>query len=177
VTQPASRPGRFFGILFMVPGLKLLWDFVSGILEVARAADWRLLDLLGFGVWLLMASVFLVPGWLLASFRRRVLIDRAQRTVLQINDFLVYRWSSTRSFDEFNTVRVYAPSRSSSKRARVSHHVELTCDRSKKALIVFIDDDYDRARAVGREVSTFTALRFRDDVEQGVDAESDEDAT
>ncbi len=70
----------------------------------------------GFGIWLLMAAIFLVPGWLLASFRRKVLVDRTQR-------------------------------------------------------------DHDRARAVGRDVATFTGLRFRDDVERGVDEDADASAS
>jgi hypothetical protein len=161
----------------MLPGLKMLWDFVNALIEVARAAAWRLTDVVGFGVWLLISLIVVVPGWLLASFRRRVLIDRAAGTVLQVNDFLVYRWSSTRPITDFKVVRLRVPRRGSSKRAGVSHHVELVTARGSDQVIVFMDDDYDLALAVGRDVTSYTHLPLRDDVKSGVEEESGEDVS
>ncbi len=171
--QPFPAAGRLFGLLFMLPGLKLLWDFVRALIEVGAASAWHWSDVFGFGFWLFFALVFLVPGWIIATLRRSVAIDRAQRSILQINDFLLYRWTSTRSLGEFQAVRLYFPRRTSSSSAKASYHVELTGAKGKN-VIVYLDRDEDAARAIAREVAASTALPLQDDLNHQDDTEDDE---
>jgi hypothetical protein len=168
--QPFPAAGRLFGLLFMLPGLKLLRDFVRALTEVAAASAWHWTDLFGFGLWLLFALVFLLPGWIIATLRRSVAIDRAQRSILQINDFLLYRWTSTRPLSEFQSVRLYFPRRTSSSSSKSSYHVELTGAKGKN-MIVYLDRDGDTARAIAREVAACTALPLRDDINHQDDSE------
>jgi hypothetical protein len=151
----------------MLPGFKLAWDLIQALIEVGRAGAWRLSDVFGFGIWLMVTLVCLVPGWIIATIRRKVVIDPGHGTVLQVNDFLVYRWSSSRTLREFESVRLFIPPRSSSTRprARVSHHVTLT-SAARKDLLVYIEEDEDDARAVAQEIAAFCALPFRDDVQE-----------
>jgi hypothetical protein len=171
--QPFPAAGPLFGLLFMLPGLKLLWDFVGALIEVGAASAWHWTDVFGFGLWLVFALVFLVPGWIIATLRRSVAIDRAQRLILQINDFLLYRWTSTRSLGEFQAVRLYFSRRTSSSSAKASHHVELAGAKGKN-VIVYLDRDEDAARAIAREVAAFTALPLQDDVNRQDDSEDDD---
>lgn len=168
VPQPLPAAGRLFGALFMLPGFKLAWDLVNAIVEVTRAGDWRLTDVLSFGVWLLVILVIVLPGWIIATLRRTVVIDPGHRTVVQTNDFILYRWRSARRLDEFHRVRLFIPPSPSSSRKRtgVSHHVELTA-RTGKPLIAFMDDSEDRARAVAHEIAAACGLAMRDDVAAG----------
>ena len=159
-------PARLFGIGFMLPGLKLGWDWVQALIEVGRASAWQLTDVLSFGVWLLLALVCLVPGWILATIRRHVAIDPGRRTAQQVNDFLVYRWSSSRSLDEFTAVRLYVPppASSTSRRTGVSHHVALVDRQARQQLLAYMDDSEDRARAVAQDIAATCALPFNDEV-------------
>ena len=162
----------------MLPGVKLLWDLVNAMIEVHRAAAWRLWDIPSMGLWLLFAMVFLLPGWILATMRRTVVIDPGHAVALQVNDFVIYRWSSSTPLSAFDSVRLFIPppSSSSSSRARVAHHVTLSGSDRKK-LIVYLEEDEDVARAVARDVAAFCALPLRDEVKHDTasEAESRED--
>jgi hypothetical protein len=174
VPQPFPIPARIFGALFMLPGLKLMRDVGAAMIEVNRAKAWALTDVLSFGLPLAFALVFLAPGWVIATLRRRVTFDRLDHHVRQVNDFLLYRWSSTRPLSEFTAVRLYIPRRSSSgDRVGTSVHVDLVGARPGKELIVYLDEDEQRARALGREIAALTSLPLRDDIDATRD-QSDE---
>jgi hypothetical protein len=178
VRQPFPNVARLFGVGFMLPGVKLAWDLIQALIEVGRAGAWRLADVFGFGIWLMVILVCLVPGWIIATIRRKVVIDPGHGTVLQVNDFLVYRWSSSRTLREFAGVRLFIPRSSSTRaRARVNHHVTLTA-AARKDLLVYMEEDEDDARAVAQEIAAFCALPFRDDVKDAVqpDDESTDEA-
>jgi hypothetical protein len=40
----------------MLPGFKLVWDWVLAVIEVHRASAWRRWDIPAMGVWLLFAQ-------------------------------------------------------------------------------------------------------------------------
>jgi hypothetical protein len=160
--QPFPFAGRIFGALFALPGFKLLWDFIAALIEVGRAGAWQITDILGFGVWLVFTLVFLLPGWAIATIRRRVVVDRTARELLQTNDFLVYRWTSRRSLNDFDGVRLFLPPRTSSSSTRASCHVEMHAGR--KSVILLLADDAEEARRVGREVAEYAVLPLRDEI-------------
>lgn len=175
--QPFPFAGRIFGLLFTIPGIKLGWDLVNALREIARANAWQLSDVFAVGIWLLFALVFLVPGWLIATIRRRVEIDRVGHAVQQVNDFGIYRWTSSRPLSDFKEVRLYVPKTSStSKRVGASVHVELTPTRGQSPVMVFMDDDEARARSIADDVTRATGLTLRNDlgrIEQDEEEETD----
>jgi hypothetical protein len=179
VPQPFPNVARLFGVGFMLPGFKLGWDWIQALIEVGRAGAWRLWDLVGFSVWLGVMLICLVPGWIIATIRRKVVIDPGRRTVLQVNDFLIYRWSSSRSLNEFNAVLLFVQKETSTKSRRtgVSHHVTFDVQPAgrKKELLVYMDDSEDRARAVAREIAAACGLPCNDEIANGVREEEEEE--
>ena len=157
----------------MLPGFKLAWDMIQALIEVARANAWRAWDLLSFPVWLSVVLVIVIPGWIIATLRRTVVIDPGQRQVLQINDFLVYRWSASRTLDDFVAVRLSDPPPSSNRRTIVTHRIELI-GRNGKHVLVQMEDDEDRARGAGTEVALVTGLSVQDEIGKRAD-DPDED--
>jgi hypothetical protein len=156
----------------MLPGLKLAWDMIQALVEVGRANAWRAWDLLSFPVWFSVILIIVVPGWILATLRRSVVIDPGQRLVRQVNDFVIYRWSSTRPLDDFVAVRLSDPPPSANRKAIVTHRVELI-GRNGQHLIVQMEDDEDRARGAGTEVSLVTGLPVRDEIGRRIDDQDD----
>lgn len=157
----------------MLPGFKLGWDMILALVEVGRANAWRAWDLLSFPVWLSVVLIIVVPGWIIATLRRTVVIDPGQRLVRQVNDFVIYRWSSSRSLDDFVAVRLSDPRPSANRRNIVTHRIELV-GRNGKHVIVQMEDDDERARGAGTEVALVTALPLHDEIGKRVE-DADED--
>jgi hypothetical protein len=172
--QPFPFVARIFGALFALPGLKLLRDFVSGLIDAGGAVSFGVGDVFGLILFLFFMLVFLVLGWVMATIRRRVTLDPSTRGVVQTNDFLVYRWTNRRSLDDFDSIRVFLPRRtSSSSSKRPMYHVDLNAER--KSVILLLTEDEDEARQVGRELGQLTGLPLRDEIRHDRDDEADED--
>src|SRR5262245_18998043 len=84
IRQPSPKAARLFGLPFLAAGGYFLYQFVGGLIHPGELtiAGWILLPL--------MAGGFLVPGWVLATFRKQTTIDTAARGAIEDYNFLLY---------------------------------------------------------------------------------------
>lgn len=83
ISQGGYGAARLFGLPFLAVGGYFLYQLVSG----AAGGD---LTIPGWIALPLMTAVFLVPGWILVTIRRRLAVDAARRTATKELDFLVF---------------------------------------------------------------------------------------
>jgi hypothetical protein len=144
-------PCFFFGGYFFVR------FFVLGVVEYIQAGDWGGLfgNPLGWLVILLMSAAFLVPGWIFATLRRRVVLDTAARTLTDTKDFLVYRRSRTISLAAVKAVVLVAePVRKTSRH----HYTVRLVSAAKESLPVGVMDDETAGEALGLAVAAMLGL-------------------
>jgi uncharacterized protein (DUF58 family) len=110
VTGSPGIGGKVFGIPWMLFGVYFIYNWViAGVIEYIQAGDFAGLAS-GALVWLLvlavLAGIFIVPGWLLAFTRRKVVVDKSKGEVEEGNDFRVLRRLRNHSLTEFTGVLV-----------------------------------------------------------------------
>ena len=158
-----SSPGwvaTLFGLPFLGGGLWLASQDLYAIYLYFTKIAWRdfLGFLLGVTVLTLFALCFLVPGVLLVSFRKRVVIDGEAGTVVDTKDFYVWRLSKRYSLDAFNRIRLqFKDLDANSEDSYSAYNLELC---GLQEVLLGLWKDRSAAEAVARDVSEVTGISF-----------------
>ncbi len=108
VNQNFGAIRYLFGTPFLLVGLYFLYQYlIMGIIAYIQAGDWRGLfsNIFGWLIIILIALLFLVPGWVIVFLRHTVIIDTQLGQLIQTRDFLIYRQVKQYGLDEFDSVR------------------------------------------------------------------------
>jgi hypothetical protein len=163
----SSSPGilvTLFGLPFLAGGVYFAYQLVVAIhAYLTRAPEGEFLQALAaFGIIILMALIFGVPGLLLVFFRYRVLIDSETRAVTQTRHFGLFRWVKHFRLSQFTGVTLaykeYDRDRTdlhNQERTYDAWHVELV---GTEPVVVGLWDDRKTAASVAEEIAAFTNL-------------------
>jgi hypothetical protein len=162
ISLPFPLAIRVCGVLFLLPGLKILLDLLrepDGLLA-SRSVVGVAFEALGTPFGLAVALVFLVPGWILVTVRRHTTFDMRARELIEVRDVLVYRRTRRAPLATFRTLRLRrAPF--TSGRTRLRFDVDLLGPGGAE-VFVYSDGNAEEARQVALDLSAATGLRFED---------------
>lgn len=173
--------GKIFGIPWMLFGCYFIYKWViEGVVEYVKAGDFAGLFSSGWA-WLLilagLAVVFIVPGWMLAFMRRKVIVDVSIGDAEEGNDFRVYRRIKTHSLNEFQrvllveTVTKSEDSRGNTKKTRF-HDVRLVKGKPKEYILVGTMQEEEKAEELGKAVAKITGLPF--EIQEKIETRSED---
>ena len=168
--------GKVFDIPWMLFGFYFIYKWViEGVAAYVEAGDFAGLFSNGWAWLLILAGltvIFIVPGWMLAFTRRKVIVDVSKGEVEEGNDFRVYRRVKTHRLREFNrvllveTVTNSKDSRGNTKRTRF-HDVRLVKGKPKDYILIGTMQEEAKAEELGGAVAKITRLPFevQDEIE------------
>lgn len=130
LSQPGPGAARLFGLPFAAAGAYFLYFLAGGVLHPSQMTifGWILLPL--------MTAAFLIPGWLLLTFRKRVTLDPTPREALEESD--------------------------RARSASFLLHVYLSFDDRTILLALFGDDEKPAALAFAARVAALFAIDVQD---------------
>lgn len=156
----AMGPLKFlFGLPLLLGGLYFLYKYlILGIVEYIQASDWPgLLDgFMGWLVILLLGLVLLIPGWVIISLRRSVVIDTSLGDLRETQDFLIYKRVKHHRLASFEQVMVRTDRAKKSRKSLYSVDL-IRSDRSY--VMVAALEDAKMARELGNKLRTMLGLK------------------
>ena len=175
ITPTGLGMARVFGLPFAAIGAYLLYQFVSGgVRGELTGAGWVLLPI--------VTAAFLVPGWLILAFRKRIHLDAGRREATEEFDFLIYRRRTTTALSAGGSVmlRFERLSQRSAQGPLLSTgattyaiHVYLVADQRRNVLIaLFGEKQKPEALAFAGKAAAFFGLEVQDQCHQGGEVNS-----
>jgi hypothetical protein len=166
-----------FGTPFLLVGFYFLYQYlIMGIIAFIQAGDWWGLfsNVFGWLIILLIALLFLVPGWVIVFLRHRVIIDTKLGQLIQTQDFRIYQRVKQYRLDDFESIqaRQVKPRRSQTTRKPL-YAVELT--KKDGETVVVATDEFDLAKKLRATIAAMLGLKkSRKTAEQRLEEEVEE---
>lgn len=161
INQHAGFVRYIFGLPLLLLGLYFLYQYlILGIIAFIQAGDWWGLfsGIFGWLVIILLASLFVVPGWVIVFFRQRVIIDTNVGYLIQTQDFLIYKRVKQYRLDEFERIQAKQSNRRSTESTGTPlYTVELTTKDGEQ--VVVATDEYKPAKKLRGIIATMLGLK------------------
>ncbi|MBE7556881.1 MAG: hypothetical protein HS126_38075 [Anaerolineales bacterium] len=156
----SSGPLRYlFGLPLLLGGVYFLYKYlILGIVEYIQVGDWSGLfgGFLGWLVILLLGLALLIPGWVIISLRRSVVIDTSLGDLTEMQDFLIYKRVKHHRLDAFEQVMVRTDRAKKSRKSLYSVDL-IRPDRSY--VMVAALEDVKSTRELGNKLRTMLDLK------------------
>lgn len=156
----SSGPLRYLlGLPLLLGGVYFLYQYlILGVAEYIQAGDWSGLlgGFVGWLVILLLGLALLIPGWVIISLRRSVVIDTDLGDLTETQDFLIYKRVKRHRLDSFEQVMVRTDRAKKSRKSLYSVDL-IRPDRSY--VMVAALEDAKMARELGNKLRTMLGLK------------------
>jgi hypothetical protein len=150
-----------FGTPFLLVGLYFLYQYlIMGIIAFIQAGDWGGLfsNMFGWLIIILIALLFLVPGWVIVFLRHKVIIDTRLGQLIQTQDFLIYKRVKQYRLDDFERIRArQAKPRGSQTTGKTLYAVELT--KKDGEAVVVATDEFEPAKKLRATMTAMLGLK------------------
>jgi hypothetical protein len=158
--EQAMGPLKFlFGLPLLLGGLYFLYKYlILGIVEYIQVGDWSGLfgGFVGWLVILLLGLALLIPGWVIISLRRSVVIDTGLGDLTETQDFLIYKRVKHHRLDSFEQVMIRTDRANKSRKPLYS--VDLIRPDHSYVMVAALED-VKPARELGNKLRTMLGLK------------------
>lgn len=180
VNQDFGAIRYLFGTPFLLVGLYFLYQYlIMGIIAFIQAGDgWGLFsNMFGWFIIILIALLFLVPGWVIVFMRHTVIIDTSLGQLIRTQDFLIYKRVKQYRLDEFERIQAkQARSRGSQSTRKPLYTVELTTKDGER--VVVATDEFEPAKKLRATIAAMLGLKkSRKTAEQQLEDEIEQEVT